>query len=129
MFIWLPGFDHVCPRGHHASMFFLMNTVAAETFSQFLHGAPPIIQALLIDEFEFAFRRHSINKAGNAIDYLAKTLFALAEGFLGPLPLFDLSCNALPPNHAPTGIPQRLGTGTEPAIDIIEPPHTLAYLT
>src|SRR5260370_895872 len=106
-----------------------MKDVAAGPTPQFLKGLAEIIQHLLIDEFEFACGCHSINKAGNAIDYLAKTLFALAEGFLGPLPVFDLSCNAIPANHAPTGIPQRLSSGTKPPIDVIEPAHTLVYFT
>ena len=72
---------------------------------QLVERLSKIIQALLTGELEFAFRRHSINEAGNAIDDLAKTLFALAEAFLSPLPVLNVSGNTIPANHATTVIP------------------------
>ena len=62
-----------------------MNNVGGDPTFQFFKGLAGIIQALLTDEFEFAFRPHSKNKAGNAIDDQSKTLFARAQGLVGVL--------------------------------------------
>src|SRR5271155_1927251 len=125
--VWLPAFERASPRGQHSRKIIRMNNVGGSPTFQFVKRHAKIIQALLIDEFEFAFRRHGINKAGNAIDDQAKTLFARANSFLSTLPVFNVSGNTVPANHATTVVQQRLSDGTKPAIDVIEPTHTLVY--
>jgi hypothetical protein len=81
----MPGFDRVSPRGQHARKVIAMNNVGGGPTFQFVNRHAKVIQALLTDEFEFAFRRHRYNKSGNAIDDQAKTLFARAQSLLGML--------------------------------------------
>jgi hypothetical protein len=106
-----------------------MNNVGGGPTLQFVKRLARVIQALLTDEFEFSFRRHSKNKARNVIDDQAKIEFALAKAFLSALPVFNVSGNTVPANYVTTVIPQGLSSGTEPAIDVIEPPHTLLDVT
>ena len=106
-----------------------MNGVRGGPTFQFVMALAEIIQDLLTDEFVLAFRRHSINEPGNAVDDQARIEFALAEAFLSALPVFNVSGNAIPANHATTVIAQGLSIGTKPAIDVIEPAHTLFYFT
>src|SRR5438034_75507 len=63
-----------------------------------------------------------------AIDDQAQIEFAFAEAFLSALPVFNVNGNAIPANHATTVIPQGLSGGAKPAIDVIEPAHTLLYV-
>jgi hypothetical protein len=62
-----------------------MNNVGSAPTFEFLKRYAEIIQHLPIDEFEFTFRRRSINKTRNAIDDQAKTFFARAKSLLGVL--------------------------------------------
>jgi hypothetical protein len=57
---------------------------------QLLQRLAEIIQELLIEEIQFAFRRRNGNKAGNAIDDQAKIEFAGTQGFLGALPVVNI---------------------------------------
>ncbi len=99
--IWIAGFDRVSPRGQHARKVIAMNNVRGGPTFQFVKRQAKIIQTLLTDEFEFAFRCHSKNKAGNAIDDQAKTLFALRQKSFTPAELFfrllalDALCDAI----------------------------------
>ncbi len=79
----MPGFDRVSPRGHEVRKVIGMNDVGSGPTFQFVKRYAKIIQALLIDEFEFSRGRRSINKAGNAIDDQAKTFFTRAQGVVG----------------------------------------------
>src|SRR5258708_11373695 len=126
---WVPGFNRVFPRGQHARKVVRMNDVGVGPTFQFFKCLAGIIQALLTDEFEFALRPHSKNKAGNAVDDQAKTLFACAEALLSPLPVFNFSGNTIPANYADSRIPQGLSSSMKPAIYVIEPAHTLVYFT
>src|SRR5580765_5857264 len=82
---WVPGFYRVFPRGQHARKVIRMNDVGVGPTFQFFKCLAGIIQALLTDEFEFALRPHGKNKARNAVDDQAKTLFAPAQRLLGML--------------------------------------------
>src|SRR5712671_2538478 len=93
----------------------------------FFEGLAVIIKPSLIGEFEFTGWTHRSHEAWNAGNRQAKTLFARAQGVLGSLPVFNLSGNTIPANHATTVIAQGLSIGTKPAIDVIEPAHTLVY--
>jgi hypothetical protein len=53
-----------------------MNYVGGGPTFQFVKTHAKVTEALLTDEFEFTLRRHSNDKAGDAIDNQAKTLFA-----------------------------------------------------
>src|SRR5260370_10729931 len=92
-----------------------MKDVAAGPTPQFLKGLAEIIQVLLIDEFEFACRGQSMNKAGNAIDDHAKIQFARTKGFLGTLPIVNIGKHDAPADNAPLGVPQGLAAAMEPA--------------
>ena len=81
----MPGFDRAFPRGQHARKIIGMNNVGGGPTFQFVKRHAKVIQALLTDEFEFALRRHSNDKAGDAIDNQAKTLFTRAYVLLGML--------------------------------------------
>ena len=106
-----------------------MKDVVAGPTPDLLKSFAEIFQILLIDEFDFACRCQSMNKSGNAIDDQAKIEFARTQGFLGALPVFNVSGYTIPANHATTGTPQGLSCRTKPAIDVIEPAHTLVYFT
>src|ERR1700682_6196532 len=77
--IRIPGFDRAFPRGQHARKVITMNNVGGAPSFQFVKRHAEIIEALLTDEFELAFGCHSNNKAGNAINDQAKTLFAIRQ--------------------------------------------------
>ncbi len=86
--IWLPSFDGASPRGQYSrSVIGMSNAGDGPTF-QLVKGLAKIVQGLLTDEFDFTSCRPRINKAGNAINDQAKTLFARAQGFLGALSVF-----------------------------------------
>ena len=73
-----------------------MKNIAAGPTLQFLKGLAEIVQIFLIDEFDFAGRRQSMNQAGNAIEDQAKTLFARAQGFLDALPVVNIRMQGIP---------------------------------
>src|SRR5713226_5311596 len=79
----MPRFHRVSPRGRQARKVIRVNDIRSGPIFQFVERLATIIQALLIDEFEFSRGRRSINKAGNAIDDKAQTLFTRAQGLLG----------------------------------------------
>src|SRR5258707_1385877 len=106
-----------------------MNGIACGPILQFLRRPAKIFQDLAIKKFDLACRTHGTHEPWNGVDDMAKIDFARTQGFLGALPLFNVSGNTIPANHATTGIPKRLGNGTKPAIDVIEPAHTLFYVT
>src|SRR5260370_42332928 len=81
----LPGLERASPRLDRAREVVRMNGVRGGPIFQFFMALAEIIQDLLIDEFDFAFRRQSTNKAGNTIDDQAKTLFAYTQARLGML--------------------------------------------
>src|SRR5260370_24108977 len=66
--IWMPDFDRAPPRGQQARKVIGMNNAGGGPTFQFVKRHAKIIEALLTDEFEFAFRRRSINEPGNVID-------------------------------------------------------------
>src|SRR5258705_7939313 len=105
-----------------------MNEVVGSPTFQFVECPAEIIQDLPIDEFQFAFRRRSMHQPWNAIDDQAQILFALAKSLLSALQIFNIGGNTIPANHATAAIPQGLSIRSKPAIDVIEPPHTLVYI-
>src|SRR5258708_12838356 len=94
---WVPGFNRAFPRGQHSRKVIGMNNVGVGPTFQFFKCLAGIIQALLTDEFEFALRPHSKNKAGNAVDDQAKTFFAAPHPSLPPLPPSTLPPTTTPP--------------------------------
>ena len=78
-----------------------MNDVIGSPAFQFVKRLAEIIQDLPIEKFGFTFRCRSMNKAGNAIDDQAKTLFALHQKSFTPPELFfrllalDALCDAI----------------------------------
>src|SRR5260370_33568403 len=127
--VGMPGFDRTSKGGDHARKVIRMNDVAGGPTLQFLRRLAEIFQDLVVEELKFPCRTHGAYEPGNAIDDHAQIVFALAESFLGALPVFNISGNTIPANHAATVIPQGLSIGTKPAIDVIEPAHTLVYIT
>src|SRR3989442_12643661 len=97
--MWMPGFDRASPCGQHARKVIGMNKIGGGPTFQLVERLSKIIQALLTGELEFAFRRHSINQAVNAIDDLAKTLFARAQALLSQLPGLDVRRITHPQSH------------------------------
>ena len=81
--IWLPGLDRTSPRGRSGEKEVIrMNDVGSGPTLQFVKRFATIIQALLVDEFEFSRRAHGTHESWNAIDDQAKTFLARAQVFL-----------------------------------------------
>src|ERR1700730_14823107 len=106
-----------------------MKDVVTRPIPQFLKSLDEIIEVLLIDEFEFASGRQSMNKAGNTIDHHAKIEFAHTQGFLRTLAVVNIRGNTIPADHATIAISKGLSISAKPPIDVVEPTHTLFNVT
>src|ERR1700730_14963016 len=93
-----------------------MNEARGGPTIQFFNRLAEILQDLLTDEFVLAFRREGNNKAGDAIDYPAKILFARAHGFLSTLPVVNIRLQGIPADDASFRISPGESAYVEPAI-------------
>src|ERR1700722_9783892 len=69
---------------------------------------------LLTDKFDLPRRGHGEDQPGNAIDDHAKVVFADADGFFRPLPVFDVAQQGIPADDAAAQVPQGKRARMEP---------------